>query len=239
MSDLTKLANALGLQSAETDGSLAYGTRKRSRMVKYWKMCDRPDCQWHRTRKGWVTIGPVRTTDVHEHTDFVARKHMTELPDAYGVEITGNGPMTEIKGDGRGRFYTILVNGGLKEFPPDQIVALGWHKIKEVYNGLTPQQREAVDALTAHVYYCSYGCYDINGERREFYSDADLARHVKAAHKDAAVAVAVGDAVSRNQQQVDYGAIAQAVVMALKAFEQASREDDQQPRRGRSREIVA
>jgi len=187
---------------------------KRGKRVKYWRMCTRENCRIHRGRKGWITIGPTRQTPI-EHSQFVTVKHMEELPDSYGVELDGGGPMTSPLDDGWGRYYTILANGGLKEFPADQIVALGWHKIPQLYEALPDHTRREVDALTSKVFPCVYGCFE-DGAPKVFYKEELLARHIKAQHKDAVAAMAVGNAVKDAVHQPEReDKIAQVVAAAV------------------------
>lgn len=224
MADITQIANAIGgvAYNSGQDGEF-FGARGRTRKVKYWKMCDRPNCGRHQNRKGWVTIGPVMATDPFEHAKFVSSKHMTELPDEYGVEVVGAGPMTHIDDTIYNRYYTIILNGGLKEFPPDQIVYLGWYKIPEVVNALDRKTRDAVEMMSRDVKRCPYGCYTVNGPR-EFFNDRDLSNHIRAMHKEAVAAVAVSDAVMKSSK-IDTSDLASAFVAALKAFERVEMPD--------------
>lgn len=205
------------------------GVNRRSRKVKYWKMCERQNCTRHRNRHGWVTIGPT-INDANEYAIFTSYKHMTELPNEYGVELDGAGPMTAIDNNGITRFLTILKNGGLHEFPADQIVSLNWHRIPEVYNALTPKQREGVDRITSTMFPCEFGCYD-GDSPKVFYREDLLARHIKAQHRESVQAFAVGKAVKDSvAPKYDPAELAQAVAMAISLIDQ-NREP--QPRRGR------
>lgn len=221
MANPANLVGAFGMAAVESDEGGFIGVKRRSRMVKYWKMCERKDCQIHTSRKGWVVVGPSMRSSPYDHAIFVSVKHMTELPDSYGLEYVGAGPMTEVTGTGTGRYYTIVANGGLKEFPADQIVALGWHKIPELYNALAPDVRTQVDVLTSRKYTCEFGCFE-NGAPKEFYTEELLARHIKANHKEATMASAVGKAVKAGQQAVDPQMIAHVVAAALAEYERQS-----------------
>lgn len=220
MADISAISRALGADvqiQADADG-FVLGARGRTRRIKYWKMCERPNCPNHKQRKGWVTIGPVMATDPFEHAKFVSVKHMTELPDSYGVEVVGAGPMSHVDDAKYNRFYTIVLNGGLKEFPPDQIVSLGWHKIPEVMENLEPHVRDAVETIAKDIKRCPYGCHTLYGPR-EFLTERDLSNHIRGMHKEAVAAVAVSDAVSK-ASKLDPSELATAFAAALKAFQQ-------------------
>lgn len=231
MTTTIDLENMFNLSPGQ-DGFITASNR-RSRKVKYWKMCDRPGCQRHKNRKGWVTTGPT-ISEAYAHAEFTSLKHMTELPDSYGVELEGSGWISTPKNDGNTRFLPILQNGGLHEFPGDQVVALGWHHIPDVYNALTPEQRSVVDRITATQFICEYGCFE-NGRPRTFYREDLLARHVKSQHKDAMQATAIGNtmqkAIAKQQDPELIAGIIAATMDAISARQPVSQ--------GRGRHHVA
>ena len=210
-----------------------FGSKKRSKVFKYWKMCERQGCPVHRNRKGWVTIGPTLGSDPYEHAMFISVKLMTELPDRYGMEPVGSSYMTTPKNSGITRYLPILQNGGLHEFPADQIVSLGWHKVPDVYNALTPSVRAEVDRLTSKEYACEYGCYE-NGQPKVFNDPDSLSRHIKVHHREAVQAVAVGNAIKGGLEKtapVSQDSIADIVAAVIAAYDRIR----EQPRRGRQR----
>lgn len=169
----------------------------RSREVKYWRMCTRPGCPRHRDRKGWITLGPTRRTDRENFSFYIGSKHMEELPDSYGVETVGE-TMVSTVDLGRSSFVPILGKGGIKEFPADQIVALGWHRLQDFYTAAPPELVAEVQALIANAKQCEYGCVSpYTQQPMEFYNNVAFSNHLKVHHKDAAGPEAVGKQMAK------------------------------------------
>lgn len=193
------LAERLALAVGGAKMDVAIETGKRSREVKYWRMCQRPGCPRHQTRQGWITLGPTRRTDRENYSFFLSGKHMEELPDEYGVEVVGDVMVSTVT-LGRSSFVPILSKGGIKEFPAAQIISLGWHRLKVLREpGVVPQSLlDEIDEILSHKHLCEYGCISPHtGEAMEFMEKIDFSKHLKVYHKDAAAPEAVGKQMAK------------------------------------------
>lgn len=178
-----QLANAISFQPEEADTE-----PRRVRHLKYWRMCQRPNCQRHRSAHGWITVGPDPQTDPYEAQRYERSKHMTQFDDAYGIEEVG-GDMT----DGMARFRPFLNAGGLQLFPGEQVFSYAWHEIPLVRQSLSEEQEAVVGALEMQVVECEYGCFDFaRSHVRRFANTGAYSSHIKAMHPEVAGPVAVG-----------------------------------------------
>lgn len=166
-------------------------SRRKQREVMYWRVfaCD-DSCPRHKNSKGWIQIGPKLSPNTAiEYTEFLESKHAEPLKD-YGADAgrgpNGGGDMLEPST----RYDRILRAGGLKEFPDEQIIAYGWHKLEPVLLE-RPHLRDVPE------YTCEYGCSDYLTTSERAY-----ASHVKAMHPESAGARAVGDQVGKLLERV-------------------------------------
>lgn len=161
---------------------------RRVRENKYWRFGPQ-----YGDRAGWIFVGVTARSNPYEWQNLKSLG-CEELPDEYGVEPVG-GMMSDPGNEGV-RFFHILANGGLKEFPASQIVAYGWHLQPEVFRALTPEQRAEVERLEASGVECKFGCWNAREKRvQKFYSRQDLSRHYRVAHGEAVVSESTATAV--------------------------------------------
>lgn len=160
--------------------------RRRTKELQYWRLhtCPR-SCVNHTTRKNWVTTGPVLSPyTAVEYTDFMETKHAQPLSRDFGTDSGRNSivPGSGMMHDAATRFVPLIRNNGIDEFPADQLVAYGWHRIPNIRQA-RPDLQEYLD----NDIYCEYGCPE-----RVFGSEKAYAKHVTALHSEAAGARAVG-----------------------------------------------
>lgn len=187
-------------------GEIELQTKSRGLMLQYWKKCERQFCNRHREDKGWITIGPS-LSDPLRHAQYLNEKHMTPLPQ-YGTQPPG--PSSSMLQRGLG-YELIVSNGGLKEFPVEQVQALGWDMI--------PAVREARPEVALNRSWCDQ-CYG-----RSFVSPESLAAHMSVMHKEVAPARAIGaevkGAVEAVTKATDPTAMVTAIMQALPYVMQA------------------
>lgn len=195
--------------------------RKREREIQYWKLhatCS-PMCMRHRDRKGWVTTGPTLSAfSAIEYTNFMESKHAVPLSKAYGTDsglIIGKPDSGTMYGGGT-RFHLLIKNGGISEFPDEQLIAYGWHRIP-----LVQRTREGMAERVVLDIKCEYGCPD-----RLFTQESHYTTHVAAMHQDSAGARAVGKQfqdvlkTQGNSPGVNTTELATAIALAILQFEQ-------------------
>ena len=196
----------------EGASDIAIAPRRRSKEHMYWKSCQRADCQRHIEQRGWVTTGPAfQPFTATEYVEFMEFKHATPLPE-YGSSVSNEISI------GPTRFKMFLEKGGIKEFPIDQLVAYGWHRMESV---LTARPDVAEATTTLREYVCEHGCPVVGPRARIFSTLEGYKAHTKVMHSEAAAPEAVGRAIANTLQRgagvnaPDVASIAAAIVSAL------------------------
>lgn len=219
-------------------GEVVVPRTRRVRKLQYFKRCERPGCIVHRTMRGWVVVGPTRESNMYEHQEYIENKHMTPLPEEFGVEVYGQekGYMTG-KSDGSRptRYARILMHPqGMAQFPVDQIIAFGWHRHPELRQLMTPEQREAAEAVLASETSCPFGCNDPvrSGEPLRFHNDELRNAHLYAFHRGADMARMTASAIGEELRKASIGGsteVVGAVVAAVLQAMQSAQAPKQQP----------
>lgn len=151
----------------------------RSKQIQYWHKC--VGCSYHTEELNWVTTGPVmQPRTAIEYTEFQSNKHATPL-NKYGAWTIGkvNGQKYDLTNPPT-RFNYIIENGGILEFPLDQMIAYNWHRIP-VICAVRPELNNVVDIP------CEYGC-----SGRKFVGFENYRNHLNVMHKDAIQPEAIG-----------------------------------------------
>jgi hypothetical protein len=191
-------------------------TGRGSREVQYWKLCERPECYQHTTRKGWVVIGPAYSPRTAvEYIEFQQHKHATPL-DKYGK--SSSGAMFE----GETRLIPLIESGGIHEIPFTQLVAYGWHRRPLIVKAI-PELAKVVDIP------CEYGCTTEGPDARLFTTVMDYQNHCSVMHRDVVGANAMGQqikgtieslgAVQNRWSKEDLVELAKVLAVALKGVD--------------------
>lgn len=193
---------------------------------QYWRKCTREYCRRHTDKysgvnleKGWIFFGPSLSDEIG-HSRYIRVKHAEPLPQ-YGDYPTGE--QSELATPAT-RFGPIVQKGGIYEFPPEQLIALGWDKIPVI-------AKMRPDIAGFQRIPCQYGC------PRDFNSLEDVRTHIQAVHKEVTSQEVAGrnlkesmEVLTRGlvgqlapQQSLDVNMVAQivaATIMALDAQKQ-------------------
>lgn len=180
-----------GLQGHPDIKEGATFSRRDTRRVMYWKMCQDEGCLQHQTRKGWITTGPARGRYSNvEFFEFEQGKHATPLDDygSYIPDELSSPSGRQLNGE---RFTPLIEKDGIKEFPLDQLIAYNWHRIDAVVKAV-PRLKEVKE------FPCEHGC---NPQRRVFKSPDELQKHYRGLHPEVAAPSEMGKHLERAMQQ--------------------------------------
>lgn len=198
------------------------GSSSRDRRLQYWRSC--PGCDVHTEQHGWIMLGPVMGPNTAvAFVEFQNGKHATPLPQ-YGQYLAGKS--ANLKYDitePSQRFRPIIEEGGINEFPLDQMVAYNWHRY-EVMRRVRPELSLVEDIR------CQHGC-----SNRLFTQESHYRDHISVMHKEVAQPEAIGrqfkEAIERLGAQQNNGgsltveqitAIGIAIAQALKGENEGS-----------------
>lgn len=185
---------------------IAIATRRRTKEYQYWRGCELDNCNRHIEQRGWIIVGPsFQPYTAIEYVEFQQGKHATPLVE-YG--FSSHNMMIE----GQTRYNKLIEQGGIKEFPKDQLTAYGWHRYPTIRLARSDLQFDEQE------YACENGCPTTGPRARIFMAADDLAQHVRAVHQEAAAPAAVGNAIAKAMQgqNNDITSVIAAVMVALK-----------------------
>lgn len=239
----------IGALSGAGVGEVITPRSRRIRRLQYFKRCERPNCPSHRSMKGWIVVGPSRETNPAEHEEWIQFKHMTPLPKEFGHEVYGekNGYMVGTPaGSQPFRYARILMHPqGMAQFPIDQIIAYGWHRIPDMLKLMTPEQRRQAEAVFEAETICPYGCPDPvrRDMQMRFYSEEMRDAHLHAFHRGADMAritaAAIGEELRKATSGVDEQTIAAVVSAVMNALDKKRVAEAPVPKRDEIYERVA
>ena len=150
--------------------------RDRARKLQYWRKC--AGCGIHTEENSWITTGPSNNLfTAQEYYGFMEVKHAQPLDERkYGSFHEGElfQPNT--------RFKPMIEKGGITEFPIDQMVAYGWHRLNSV-RMFRPDLAEAAPADIK----CELGCPNRVFTSQQVYQD-----HVSVMHAESAANETMG-----------------------------------------------
>ncbi len=175
----------------------------KKRHLMYWKKCDRPTCNSHRSERGWIfhhvgTKGPGGSEQV---TEFARGSHSTPLPQ-FGEWPWNNNAMHGDRDDREQGLNTIefdytlpagnLTNlvglpGGIEIIPIDQFLLFGLHKIPAL------AAERMIDIMNHPVYSCDH----CPAGMRWFIAEGDLDNHRKVMHAEYMAAMSNARATSK------------------------------------------
>jgi hypothetical protein len=227
------------------DGVMVGGSkREKQRRAKYWRKPDHEGA----TDAGWIIVGPDYMTDAARHDRMKNLKGWKELPDSFGLEITGQ-PNSIITWEGRkdqgknperwlepffkagGLTYIIQPGDGYGKpgdylIPAMQLVTYGFHRRKGITD-LRPDLASAVDLE------CEHGCINENNTRKLFsgitlaHAQKSLDQHMTS-HKQSEGSRSAGreiqkviEAMEAKGQKMDAEDIAKIVAATIVALQQA------------------
>lgn len=166
----------------------AMGGRRAPRAVQYWRMwTDDPDNKRH----NWINVGPsLNPSTAVEYTEFMEKKAAQPLPEygKYdGVKNLAQGIDRSEPYGSTTRYNPLLRQGGLKEFPRSQIIALGWHRKPEFLEELIKLDETFADVE-------QFVC-DIDG--KVFNSQRELQTYMRAMYPESANSAVLGAEMSK------------------------------------------
>lgn len=172
---------------------------RNTRTLTYWRRCagvthNGEPCRNH-NGDGWLMVGPwPNKYTMYEVEEFQKVKHATRLDDTFiAPQQLPGGTWTNVTEELKNpdtRWIPLIRNGGIREMPIEQMVALGWHRY--------PAYRSAVPELVQYQdIYCEYGCPRTGRDARVFVSEDGYKNHISVAHRDVQAPKAIGDVLTK------------------------------------------
>jgi hypothetical protein len=192
------LPPAVAKELGSYEAPVTAGSKGNTGLFMYW-----------RNSRGWIIIAPGWATEIEEYT----MRDFQPLP-KYGRFKLEEIPKHQ-------RYTRILERGGAKEFPIDQIVALGW--VDNPPFGLSFPQLEGIQLHRRTCPYCNKKIVRLE----ENVAQRDIDAHISIAHKEISqsqqLAQSIATALDKVKMPEGGGApeVSQAMMEALTVLSQA------------------